>query len=1278
MESSLRRGIGRYVMNLLKAMIRLAPQHRYVLLGEKVPWQVPHLSAFIGERSVRYETFWNTYSRELDVLLLTDPVPMATGRPLFAYPVDDLPCATIFYDLIPLAFREIYLEPDPLMDLEYTEHLRQMRQSVSKILTISEYVAQDIQRRLEIESDRVIPILGGLDEVFSKPANDEEIAEARQKYDIHHPYFFYTGGTDYRKNIPVLLEAFARVRRQSNTDVKLVLAGEFNPKWKTELQAHTQLNDVVANLILPGYVTDDELRGLYGGAVAFVFPSLYEGFGLPALEAMACGCPVIVSNGTSLKEIVGDAGLLVDPESAASIVAAMQSLLNSPDRIIELRQRGLRQAKLYTWDDVAAKTLNVLIDIARPKPKAVAPTRRMRVLVQNREDAFYAPGGDTVIMEQLYRTLRNRDVDVQFAAGAVDLSQTDLVHLVNLTVGRVTNQVSENARSQNVPYIITTLFEDWPLYMERSFAALNLFKKYLEQGKSEREFRQGLQNLRIIRDGVRVGNDQAAQQAALLLACGESEAKRLIVAYPGVEERTRIVKFGIPEPKPLFDHAFQAVEKMLGFDRYVLCCGRLETRKNQLMLLKALEDSELPVVFAGGGYQPEYARLAMSYPRKGPVKTYGRLDPVLFRHLMARASVHVLPSWYELPGLVTLEAASAGTAVVASDWGAIRDYMPEGTVHFCQPDDPDSIRDAVEAALKAGPNPAAKAIAESHTWQDFADATLEAYEAVLSRKLRSNHHSIHSTESTNNKIESIGERAMQTLEKARSRFTASIIIPVHNQSHLTMQCLNSLSNAADTTSYEVIIVDNHSTDDTPQVLKAVEGDVMVLRQSENRGFAAACNIGARLANGEYLVFLNNDTEVHSGWLDAMVKCARDDGAIGAVGAKLLYPSGDIQHAGLAVSVKRVPYHVFQRFQGDHPAVNETRDMQAVTAACMLVPKDVFDANGGFDEGYRNGFEDVDFCLRLRQNGHRIVYCPDAVVTHFEESTAGRKDHDRENLERFMEIWGDSLELDETELLARHGYTIVWGPTGGKYQTIERTTPATRESQKQLEVGEVTIENARQRYQSGDVENAALILKTIVEQRMTLAGQDSFEAWQMLGNCLTRLSQYDDAEQAYHKAIEYDGQSERPYLGLGALAMLQENWQAAMYGFMTALAKNPHTMRGEFGVGLSMAARKMHEQAITRFSKVLEQEPENSEALFYLYRSAMESGNPRVAIKPLQKYLEKHPDDTDFLFNLCGAYWKSGEIVRAAELCQSVLDKDPSHEAAKDVLKHLEDMLTEHA
>ena len=260
---------------------------------------------------------------------------------------------------------------------------------------------------------------------------------------------------------------------------------------------------------------------------------------------------------------------------------------------------------------------------------------------------------------------------------------------------------------------------------------------------------------------------------------------------------------------------------------------------------------------------------------------------------------------------------------------------------------------------------------------------------------------------------------------APHQFEASIIIPVHNEADLTRQCLTSLAEVTAGVEFEVIVVDNGSTDETSAVLEQLSGDVQIIRNTENAGFAAACNQGAKAARGRHLVFLNNDTIPQREWLQALVQEVRAHPEVAVVGSKLLYPDGRIQHAGVVFSRSLfAPYHVYRQFPGDASAANYRREFQCVTAACMLIRRDVFEAVGGLDEGYRNGFEDVDLCLKVREQGWRVVYQPESVLYHLEGQSSGRMAHERENAERLFARWGDQWWLpDEDAVYFQDGYAM---------------------------------------------------------------------------------------------------------------------------------------------------------------------------------------------------------------------------------------------------------------
>ena len=244
----------------------------------------------------------------------------------------------------------------------------------------------------------------------------------------------------------------------------------------------------------------------------------------------------------------------------------------------------------------------------------------------------------------------------------------------------------------------------------------------------------------------------------------------------------------------------------------------------------------------------------------------------------------------------------------------------------------------------------------------------------------------------------------------------TIIIPAFNQAMLTERCLQALG----TGDFEIVVVDDASTDATRQVLETFADRVKVLAHSVNQGFATSCNHGAAVASGEFLVFLNNDTIPKAGWLEALVCHANAHPEASAIGAKLLYPDKTIQHSGVVICQDRYPRHIYTGFPADHPAVSKSRPFQIVTAACMLVRRSSFGQMGGFDAAFRNGFEDVDFCLRLRGAGHEIHYCAESVVEHLESVSPGRFKHAGSNVTLYRERWFGRVEADDVKYYLEDG------------------------------------------------------------------------------------------------------------------------------------------------------------------------------------------------------------------------------------------------------------------
>jgi GT2 family glycosyltransferase len=238
---------------------------------------------------------------------------------------------------------------------------------------------------------------------------------------------------------------------------------------------------------------------------------------------------------------------------------------------------------------------------------------------------------------------------------------------------------------------------------------------------------------------------------------------------------------------------------------------------------------------------------------------------------------------------------------------------------------------------------------------------------------------------------------------------------VHGRAGLTARCLDTILADPPRTTFEIVVVDDASEDETPALLAGQPAPVRTLHRDRRAGFATACNDGAAAARGELLAFLNNDTEPQAGWLDALVAHADAHPAAGVVGARLLFPDGTVQHAGVVICQDGRPRHLYAGFPADHPAVTRARTLQAVTAACMLVRRGAFEDARGFDPGFRNALEDVDLCLRLREAGLEVHYCPESVVTHLESVSRGRGSQDvQHNFDLFRERWEGRVRRDDVD------------------------------------------------------------------------------------------------------------------------------------------------------------------------------------------------------------------------------------------------------------------------
>lgn len=266
----------------------------------------------------------------------------------------------------------------------------------------------------------------------------------------------------------------------------------------------------------------------------------------------------------------------------------------------------------------------------------------------------------------------------------------------------------------------------------------------------------------------------------------------------------------------------------------------------------------------------------------------------------------------------------------------------------------------------------------------------------------------------------------------------SIIIPVYNQWEFTYSCLASILHNTPDIAYEIIIADDMSTDETTNIMEYIE-NITVVRDGVNRGFLLNCNNAAKIAQGKYIFFLNNDTNVQTDWLGSLIELAESDESIGMVGSKLVFPDGKLQEAGGIIWNDASGWNYGRLDDPDKPEYNYVKEVDYVSGAAILVKSSIWQQLNGFDERYVPAyFEDSDLAFEIRRLGYKVLLQPKSVIVHFEgishgtDTNSGIKSYQMKNKEKFLEKWNLDLTNDHFSN-AEH---VFWArDRSGKRKTI---------------------------------------------------------------------------------------------------------------------------------------------------------------------------------------------------------------------------------------------------
>lgn len=353
-------GIGRYIQNLISGLSRLG---RGVSIGAVCDGGVGGRSDLPGNVE-RFMPSFNipVYSLKEHMLL---PFEMSgTGADIFHYPsfnmpiVNSRPSVVTVHDLI------YYLHPEACPGRAAHIYARFMFDVVVKratrIITVSEFSKKEIVESLGVDPRKISVIHNGVSGLYRPVQDTERIAQVRDRYGITGDYIFYAGNHQPRKNLSRLISAFSALK--NGRDCRLVLTGMVEPR-RAELYDSVKGMGLSGRVLFIGAVPEEDLPALYSSALLFAFPSLLEGFGLPPLEAFACGTPVVASNASSIPEVVGDAALTFDPLDTGAMATAIDRVLSSADLRREMREKGFARAGRFTWEATAGKTLNVYEEV---------------------------------------------------------------------------------------------------------------------------------------------------------------------------------------------------------------------------------------------------------------------------------------------------------------------------------------------------------------------------------------------------------------------------------------------------------------------------------------------------------------------------------------------------------------------------------------------------------------------------------------------------------------------------------------------------------------------------------------------------------------------------------------------------------------------------------------------------------------------------------------------------------------------------------------------------
>jgi tetratricopeptide (TPR) repeat protein/glycosyltransferase involved in cell wall biosynthesis len=847
--------------------------------------------------------------------------------------------------------------------------------------------------------------------------------------------------------------------------------------------------------------------------------------------------------------------------------------------------------------------------------------------MQTRPNVFLQRGGDTIVLERLSKGLQNLGILVTVdPVGDQDPRSYDVVHLYNFATPAITQQQAARARAVGVPFVVTTLYEDTPQFHSQSHYAAVKLLEYVSKGQPAGGWMLSMQELSRVPQSGRFPVDEIASTAAALMPNGKGEAIALQRDFPNTRKIMEVQvgsEIGACVGPELFERTY-------GLRDFVFCVGRLESRKNQLMLLKALEHSDVPVVLAAGAfsYQPEYEAAIRAFKRRGKTLILGHIEPEMLSSAYAACRVHALPSWYELPGLVSLEAAAHNKNIVVTRTGTTADYVGDKGF-YCLPWDSDSIHAAVMAAFYAPVREGLVEMAHSFSWDNSVRQTVEVYKSVVSR-----------SDWLSDESNGAAGRCSSAVPQGENTMS----LDAKDFQDLLERGEQAAKNSDFDTATECLAKAAALQPNSTRVMKA-QGAVLL---AQSRPVEAGEMFDRALRNEP------NDPKLLAGRGMCDLLQQKPTTAIGFFERALSFAPDYL-----------VALH--QLLECSYGLGRYDSAIAALHKYLSLKPEDI----------------DIRFCLAgcLFKSGQAVQaeIQLDAILAS-DPAHVGAKE-----LRNIIRAGVDGRDQASKAAATPAATPLVSSVSGADFRTSlselsdkikswrvgapapkpqEATPPAAPDPDAQAEFGTV-IGDIEDLKRAGEFDKAGEALAKFLERRnipdsyLEIAKCLQAEFTVLKGDLLTASAMYDAILRQNSKAA-------RALCGKGAIAAEGNEWQKAREFFDRALAADSDCDVAYAGLGLCAMIENKTDQAFDLFSIATQKNPENNRALL----GVLQTGYPLKRYSEMERmltaFLDLHPGNLDILYSFAGVLFAQGKVQEAKLEVEKILIFEPQHEHALEL------------